>query len=444
MSLSDYTFEKTIGKGSYGKVYKVVNTKNSKVYALKKIKVHPVQQVEKFLIMNELRVLATHQSNYLIRFKTAFLNNEYLCMVMEFAEKGDLSGLIKTKSRQHTFFTENEVWHYFLQISAGLSYLHNLNIIHRDIKPANIFIDKYNNVKIGDLGIIKIMKNYMMYGQTQIGTPLYMSPEIYKRERYDIKVDIWALGCILYELMTLKPAFFADNISDLKCKIYAGRFNFVYYTSYRQELKDLLKRLINIQPRLRPTISGLLNTPYVKKQLTLRCLNLENIKIKAPFYENCIVPRKLEDWNHVIHHYANDMSITIFNEHDRERIRVIQEANLEAQKLMEKTKMEKEELNIKIKKAQEVVNAAETDLKQKKDILYKLIQQLNRLQNVLPQRSPISKFVPNSVAQPRINIQPLTPKPPPKPPVNPRPNSRLFRNIQRDIQPTPKRSDRLR
>ena len=87
---------------------------------------------------------------------------------------------------------------------------------NRDIKPANIFIDKYDNVKLGDFGVIKLMKSFMMYGQTQIGTPLYMCPELYKRERYDTKVDNWALGCILYEMMLLKPAFIAKNIYDLK------------------------------------------------------------------------------------------------------------------------------------------------------------------------------------------------------------------------------------
>jgi len=412
MNISDYTFQKTIGKGSYGKVYKVLNRKNSKIYALKQIKIHPIQHSEKLFVMNELRLLASHESDYIIRFKSCFIDMNYLCLVTEYAEKGDLSLIIKNKQKTQTIFSENEIWHYFLQISVGLSYLHKFNIIHRDMKPANVFIDRYNNVKIGDLGIIKIMRNYMMYGQTQIGTPLYMSPEIYKRERYDIKVDIWALGCILYELMTLKPAFYAENISELKCKIFSGRFNIIYYTPYRHELKNLLRRLINIQPRLRPTIADLLNTNYVQKQLQLRKLNLDrNLRIKENFFENCFIPKKIEDWKSVILHYTVNLKLTVHDERDIERINMIEAANIQANLLMEKTKQEKFELNKKIKEKQYEIIITQEILNEKKVELNQLQNELKKLEikpEVTPKHTPVPKK--------------YTPMPPLHRPINPRPN----------------------
>ena len=276
------------------------------------------------------------------------------------------------------------------------------------MKPANVFIDKYNNVKIGDLGIIKIMRNYMMYGQTQIGTPLYMSPEIYKRERYDIKVDIWALGCILYELMTLKPAFYADNISELKCKIYSGRFNIVYYTPYRQELKDLLKKLINIQPRLRPTIANLLNTNYIQKQLQLRKLYLdENFKMRDNFYENYLIPKKIEDWNDVIAHYTSNLKLTIYNKRDDERIKMIEAANLRAYIFIEKTKEEKLELHKKVKEKEKEIKTIEELLKQKKNELIKLQNDIQKIDCTYKAASiAIPRFIPTPPPFKSINTRP--------------------------------------
>ena len=89
-----------------------------------------------------------------------------------------------------------------------------------------IIIDGDDNVKLGDFGIIKIMRSYMMYGQTQIGTPLYMCPEIYKRERYDTKVDIWSLGVIIYTLTCGKPPFETPDVKSTYKKIKMCSYNF--------------------------------------------------------------------------------------------------------------------------------------------------------------------------------------------------------------------------
>lgn len=113
----------------------------------------------------------------------------------------------------------DKIWKYFIQIIFGLKYLHYNNIIHRDIKCSNIFLDQYDNIKIGDFGTSKILTEYLNYGQTQIGTPYYMAPEIFKRIRYTNKVDIWSLGIVLYELITLDVPFKGYNMIDLKNNI---------------------------------------------------------------------------------------------------------------------------------------------------------------------------------------------------------------------------------
>ena len=92
----------------------------------------------------------------------------------------------------------------------GLNYLHSRNIVHRDIKCANIFLTKGGILKLGDLNVSKVAKRGML--QTQTGTPYYASPEVWKDRPYDLKSDIWSVGCVLYELTTLHPPFRANDM----------------------------------------------------------------------------------------------------------------------------------------------------------------------------------------------------------------------------------------
>lgn len=108
---------------------------------------------------------------------------------------------------------ENEIWHKFVQIVRGLKSLHDLKIVHRDIKCANLFLTKNGMVKMGDLNVSKVAKVGLL--QTQTGTPYYASPEVWKDRPYDFKSDIWSLGCVLYEMITLNPPFRASSMQAL-------------------------------------------------------------------------------------------------------------------------------------------------------------------------------------------------------------------------------------
>ena len=153
---------------------------------------------------------------YVISYKTSFYVQEIqsLCIVMEYADGGDLEGMINL--RMDTFgysgFDEEFIWKSAFQVLKGLKGLHENNIIHRDMKCANIFY--VNGVaKLGDLNISKITDNG--FACTQTGTPYYTSPEIWKGQKYDYKCDIWALGCIIYEMCTLLPPFRSEDFPGL-------------------------------------------------------------------------------------------------------------------------------------------------------------------------------------------------------------------------------------
>ena len=99
-----------------------------------------------------------------------------------------------------------------IQIVRGLKALHELDIWHRDIKCANVFMTKDGVLKLGDMNVSKIAHGLM---KTQVGTPYYLSPEIWKGDTYDFKSDIWSLGIIIYELAAFRTPFKADNITAL-------------------------------------------------------------------------------------------------------------------------------------------------------------------------------------------------------------------------------------
>jgi len=100
-----------------------------------------------------------------------------------------------------------------------LQYIHHKRILHRDIKTSNIFLTSNGTVKIGDFGISKVLENTLDQASTVVGTPYYMSPEVCENKPYTFKSDVWALGCVLYELCTLKHAFDANNLLGLIFKI---------------------------------------------------------------------------------------------------------------------------------------------------------------------------------------------------------------------------------
>ena len=144
----------------------------------------------------------------------------HLCLVIEFADDGDLFQKI---SRNNTGFEEAYIWKVVIQITKGLKTLHELSIMHRDLKSANVFLNKDGSAKLGDMNVSKLtdMKglNY-----TQTGTPYYASPEVWKDKPYNLKSDMWSLGCVLYEMAALRPPFTANDLQTLYKKVCAGVF----------------------------------------------------------------------------------------------------------------------------------------------------------------------------------------------------------------------------
>ena len=212
----DFEIVKQIGKGSYATVFKVLRKEDNEVYAMKCIDITKMDKTQLQNTLNEIRILCSVTHPNIVGYKEAFVEkaSKELCIVMEYVGGGDLSTKITECYKRKLLISEQTIWRYFIQILQGLEVLHKINIIHRDIKSANIFLSSdFSTVKLGDLNIAKIAKNEM--AQTQIGTPYYLAPEIWKNEPYNFKCDIFSLGCVTYEMSTLRVPFDASSLSEL-------------------------------------------------------------------------------------------------------------------------------------------------------------------------------------------------------------------------------------
>jgi NIMA (never in mitosis gene a)-related kinase 1/4/5 len=121
------------------------------------------------------------------------------------------------KRQEH--FPEKIIKNWFLQIVMALEYLHKRKVLHRDIKTSNIFITSCGSVKIGDFGIAKVLASTADNAMTLVGTPYYLSPEVCEDKPYTFKSDIWALGCVLYEMCSLKHPFQSSSLINLVIQI---------------------------------------------------------------------------------------------------------------------------------------------------------------------------------------------------------------------------------
>lgn len=143
-----------------------------------------------------------------------------------------MAQLIKKCKKDKDYMAEDIIWKILSQLLLALNICHQKKsgnsigkIIHRDIKPGNVFFDGSNNVKLGDFGLSRLLSQESIYAQTNVGTPYYMSPEQINEANYNEKTDIWSLGCVLYEMVALKPPFTASNHIALANKILQGDFD---------------------------------------------------------------------------------------------------------------------------------------------------------------------------------------------------------------------------
>jgi len=256
-----YKIKETLGEGGYGIVY--LAEKDNKQYALKQIKMKlKKEDIEQ--CKNIIDLLSSINNEYLIKYHETFMENDLLNIVMEYGGDMDLKKIIKSYKNKSELIDEDIIIDIILQICEGLKEIHKNKIIHRDLTPDNIFIDKNYKIKIGDFGVSKITTTLNKYTKSQIGKTYYIAPEILKGIDYNNKVDIYSLGCIIYELFTLNE-YYIDKLDDKDCKINTE----IYNSKYQELIELLLKKDYHERPNIEEIIEYIENINCIIAEINI-------------------------------------------------------------------------------------------------------------------------------------------------------------------------------
>ncbi|ESO07391.1 hypothetical protein HELRODRAFT_76519 [Helobdella robusta] len=263
----NYEKIKVIGHGSYGEVWLVTHKQDKKHYVLKKLDLRNSSAKERYGAEQECRLLSELKHPNIVAYRESFETNEgYLFIAMGYCEAGDLYSRLKLQKGLP--LEEKQIVEWFVQIAMALQYMHSKNILHRDLKTQNIFLTKNRIIKVGDLGIARVLESSNDMAKTLIGTPYYMSPEIFSNKPYNFKSDVWALGCCVFEMATLKHAFNGKDMNSLMYQIQRGKLPQIPET-YTDELKSLIRAMLQRLPEKRPTVNRILRDPFIKKHIAL-------------------------------------------------------------------------------------------------------------------------------------------------------------------------------
>jgi len=306
---SDFDTLARLGQGSFGTVFMVRRIKDDdgQLYVIKKVRIKELNKKERDEAINEVTLLARINSVYIVHYYDSFIEEDNLHIVMEYCNKGDLQGLIrKAKDKGVACLKEQVTWNVALQVILGLHYLHEEKILHRDLKSANVFLakeppNKAYMVKIGDLGVAKLLETSTAFARTIVGTPYYLSPELCEDKPYRDKSDCWALGVMLHECCTLRHPFDAKNQMALILKIIKNPVAPLPTDTVSACLGELIMWLLQKDPRDRPCIRDILCEQVIRDKLAEQGFELPRSLLSEP------VTYRLSPTSSFHHDHHNEM-----------------------------------------------------------------------------------------------------------------------------------------
>ena len=262
-----YLKKEMIGRGAFGEAFMVERQSDKKMFVGKEMDLSNMSPKDKQYTSTEILCLAHARHFAIIQYvEHQLVDEDTVVIVMEFADNGDLSNNIKKNAFK---CTEEEAAVYFVQLLLALDHIHRRRMIHRDIKSANVFMTKCGLIKLGDFGFSQQYDQTVSgdCATTFLGTPYYLSPEMWEGNRYGKKADVWAACIVLCEFLTGQRPFVAPNMTQLKKNVIAGVYSLPEELSI--EMREFVRGALHQDPLRRPSAQALLRAPLMQRYLQI-------------------------------------------------------------------------------------------------------------------------------------------------------------------------------
>ena len=244
-----------LGVGGFGTVFKVQHILTEKIYAMKVMnKNYIIQKKYLHYVVGEFEIMKMLSGfPFVIDLHYCFQTANYLYMIIDICPGGDFAD-IKSVNNMKLFLAE---------VILAFEHIHNHHVVYRDLKPENILLDTTGHIKICDFNLAKANISKQKKATSFCGSPMYLSPEMLDPEGVDQRADIYGIGLLIYELITDRPAYKADNLNQLYEKIKANQIDF-NNPKLEGDIKDLLQKILVADPEERISIEEIKRHPYFK------------------------------------------------------------------------------------------------------------------------------------------------------------------------------------
>ncbi|KAI2798343.1 hypothetical protein BLOT_015003 [Blomia tropicalis] len=255
-----YVHGKKLGEGGFGVVRMATHLITRQKVAIKIINKVKVGK-DLFRVKTEIEALKILQHDNIAKLLQVIEDSINIYLVMEYCSGGELFDYLLSKRH----LSETESRRFIISLLNVLSYVHGKGFAHRDIKPENILLDEKSNIKLIDFGLAA---NSGSAGSleclsTCCGSPAYVAPELLEGRKYSgPAVDVWSTGVLLYTILTGNLPFNDNNTKALYRKIKAGDFTMPLF--FNRNLKDLLRKMLATDPKMRITIPQIMEHPWIK------------------------------------------------------------------------------------------------------------------------------------------------------------------------------------
>lgn len=245
-----YVQGRLIGSGTYAKVYEAFDSETRKIVAMKKIELNEKEGMPS-TALREISILKGANHVNVIELYQVIHREDFLILIFEYIDY-DLMRYINT---------HGNVFPLIKQLVDGIYYLHTHNIIHRDLKPTNILVSKDGILKIADFGLARVISPMDFTYSSEVVTLWYRAPELLiGNTDYLYEIDIWSLGCIIYEMITLRPLLPGENKQSqlLLCKnldLKTLEYQLSKFYNVPSFLINIVKGCLDVIPKSRMTIS---------------------------------------------------------------------------------------------------------------------------------------------------------------------------------------------